>query len=96
MEVPQAYVLEIIKTALDEKISSTEENLKNEIKLLRNDVMDFHKTCKIDMKSHEDEMKLHDKRIRVNEDFRLKVVIISGGIGSIAALIFTIIVKVIL
>jgi len=82
LEIPKDYVLDIIKQALYDKIDSTEYNLRNEIRELRNDIKEFNVQCKYDMGKY-------DKRIKKNEEFRIKTVAIAGATGVIAAFIFS-------
>lgn len=94
MEVPKDYVLSIMKQALDDKINATEHNIRSEMREIRSDIKDlkmesksFYNVCKISMESH-------DKRIRSNEDFKLKLIATAGAVGTISALIFSIFIKI--
>jgi len=89
LEVPKDYILEIIKQSIYDKIDATENNLKIEIRVIKDDIHElkkeiqkFNVQCKHDMSNF-------DKRIKDNENFKIKIIAISGAVGVIAAFIFS-------
>lgn len=87
MEVPEDYVLNLIKSTLEHKIDSVEKNIKSEINDLKIEIREFNKQCTNNMKSH-------DNRIRSTEDFKLQIITISGIAGGISALLISILLKI--
>lgn len=92
-EVPKDYVLEMMKEALSDKITSTECNLRTEMVGLKTDIhelkveiKEFQNQCRHDMHSF-------DKRIKSTEEFKIKVIALSGFIVATSAFLFTLILK---
>lgn len=81
MQVPEQYVIEIFKQAMDGKIDVLEKNIKEDIQNLREEIRNFQTQCRHDMK-------IHDTEIEDLKNFKYKMYAYSGAIAFMSAVGF--------
>lgn len=97
MDIPKDYVIEMVRNTLDEKINqlcdsqeSLRLDIKNDIyelkKDLRSEIQNINTTCTVNMKDH-------NNRIRLLEEHKWKLYAFGGAVATVSAFVFNYILK---